>query len=92
MRPPRVTVYRSVDAACRDLSPKSRSRRRSGALPGGAWRVLPAGAGPRPCPAAPTYQRRQPERSVLNRAIQAHLASEACYIRGLLEARGKLSK
>ena len=38
-----------------------------------AWRVLSAAGMARPCPAAPTYQRREPEQTVLYRAIAAHL-------------------
>jgi hypothetical protein len=39
----------------------------------GARRVLSAAGMARPCPAVPSYQRRQPEQTVLYRAIAAHL-------------------
>jgi hypothetical protein len=50
-------------------------RRASESLLGHPWArpLLSPATVPASCPAAPTYQRRQPERTVLYRTIQAHL-------------------
>ena len=43
---------------------------------------------PASCPAAPTYQRREPERSVLYRTIQAHLETFLAQTAGDAERSG----
>ncbi|MBI3457950.1 MAG: hypothetical protein HY002_19405 [Candidatus Rokubacteria bacterium] len=43
---------------------------------------------PTSCPAAPTYQRRRPEHSVLYRTIQAHLASFLAQTAGEADSPG----
>jgi hypothetical protein len=64
-------VYRRVDDGVCGLNPpgtdKSPSTQRSGESPTGVWRVLSGAAMARPCPGAPTYQRHQPEQTVLYR-------------------------